>query len=167
MEHMEHTDFGGSPQLPSHLSWQSHPRSSGKKELLFLLLFNCACLFQAGHTLVVPQWCIQPGNFPSFCPFASLTVLSSLKSIFFFTGKLTVVSPCLWLIVLIAAEMNCVGTYCEMEKYPLYSAVFLTRDAQEMPDKCSFQVSLGLNFQGSPLNAERASDTEHFLSQEK
>lgn len=49
----------------------------------------------------------------------------------------------------------------------LLNDVLDNRDAQEMPDQCSFQVSLRLNFQGSHLNTEQASDTEHFLSQEK
>lgn len=37
------------------------------EETAFLLLFNCACWFQAGHLLVVPQWCIQQGWVCEFC----------------------------------------------------------------------------------------------------
>lgn len=57
-----------------------------------------------------PAWefCLNPVRLSVY---TSLTILSSPKSVFFFTGRLRVASPCLWLIVLIAAVMNCVGTY--------------------------------------------------------
>lgn len=129
------------------------------------------CLFVSGRThtggasVMHPAWefCLVPVQFSVY---NSLTVSSSLKSVFY-TGKLTVASLCFWLIVLIAAVMNCVGTYWEIEKYPLDLMVFLVLEKQEMPDQCSFQISPRLNFQGSHLNAEQASVIEHFLSQEK
>lgn len=136
---------GGSPQLPSHLFWWSHPSSSGRKERLFLLSSTVpVCLRQNTH-----WWCLNDasslGILLKSCPFVSLYFTDNFEfsqiCFFFFTGRLRVASPCLWLIVLIAAVMNCVGTYWEIEKYPLYSMVFLIL---EMHKRC--QVSAHFKF---------------------
>lgn len=61
------------------------------------------------------EFCLNPVHLSVY---TSLTVLNSLKFVclvvwlfFFFTGRLTVASPCLWLIVLIAAVINYVVKY--------------------------------------------------------
>lgn len=105
---------------------------------LQLCLFLSGRTHTAGTSVVHPAWEFCLNTLPlSVC--TSLTVLSPLKS--FFTGGLRVASPCLWLIVLIAAVMNCVGTYWEIKKYPLYSMVFLIL---EMHKRC--QISAHLKF---------------------
>lgn len=106
----------------------------------FLLLFNCASSFQAGHPLVVPQGCIQQGWAWEFCLISvhlsicsPSTGLSSLKSVFPWEAESSHSLPGTDYAACCCDEMH--WRMWGVEKHPLYRMAF---SILEMHKRCWF-----------------------------